>query len=523
MKILFVLVFSFSISSFSAQTIRERLSLYETFEKSIVLKGVSGIKFKKYVDVEFRNGDKKYEIKAFYFGGDVWKIRFMPPIPGKWTYSWEYEETGGRGSFYVKSKVKSPDVHGHLHRQKDILIYDDGTLHYWFGGKWIEAPNYGQKFKNGVLNTKYLDDETFTSYFDILYKYRHNGLLLKVALYPLEDDGIVWDTTWINRADWLIREMGKRGIYCQINFWDTWGRAKGEVFTENTQGEKQVLNGWNDGQLVQKENYIKYLVSRFSGFYNVYWELGNEVEHHPNSGAAFAEQANRYYLSWIRKYDAYNLPIGLSENIWRNTDVDIGFCHNPWGFPKVTDTIPIIHNEQVSGVTVDDEPPCTQLWNDETIRDSSNRYLYRRTFWMNFTLGGNGTSECTWLDINKPLSNSVLNVMNDQMLLRNFIETLPLNFSDLKPDVTSVLNSSFNYQMLSLKDKYFVIYFYKNVKSFTADAMLKIQLPDGKYKIQWFVPATGKYSDVEVKYLDGQSNVRIPKFREDIVLTIMRD
>ncbi len=521
MKVIIPIILSLSIFAFIPRNSTTKLFLYETFETNIIINDISGNKFLEYINVEFRNGGRKFNIKAFYYGKNIWKIRFMPDKPGSWEYNWIYNGKHDSGRFHV-NKTKKPRSHGHVHRKGKHLICDDGTTHYWYGGKWIEAHSYGPKTKFGVENIKYVDDTVLISYFDTLYRYKHNGLLLKVGLYPLEDDGITWDTLWLNRADRLIKEMGKRGIYCQVNIWETWGRGKDSVFTENMLGDKQVLNAWKDGELIKKENYIKYIVSRFSGFYNVYWELGNEVEHRPNSGDDFARQANKYYVPWIRKYDSYNLPIGLSEGTWRKTDVDIGFCHNPWDFPKATDTVPIILNEQVFWAVADGEKPGPPLWDDSTIRDSDNRFIYRRAFWKIFTLGGNGASECTWLDINKSLNRAVINVMHDQLRLRNFMEALPVNFKDLKPELSVVRDCCIHNQTLSYNSECFVTYLYKNAGNSNFNTTLNLQLLQGKYKIQWFQPSTGEYSEIITTEAAGLHNIKIPSFKNDIVLTIMK-
>jgi hypothetical protein len=69
--------------------------------------------------------------------------------------------------------------------------------------------------------------------------------------------------------------------------------------------------------------YLRNAVARFAGFYNVYWELGNEMEHSPNDGGSFVRLANALYIPWIREFDPYDLPMGASEErIWRNTGVD---------------------------------------------------------------------------------------------------------------------------------------------------------------------------------------------------------
>ena len=155
--------------------------------------------------------------------GYIWKLRFMPDEPGAWTYTYTWSDStpGGSGDFSVIQSNKKN--HGHVHVDTDdpkYLIHDDGTAHYWWGANWINAKAYGPQYVEGVVNKIHITDETFIILLDTLEKYKHNGLLIKIALFPLNEDKYTWNLKWINRAEWLVREMQTRGIYAQINFFE---------------------------------------------------------------------------------------------------------------------------------------------------------------------------------------------------------------------------------------------------------------------------------------------------------------
>ena len=297
---------------------------------------------------------KHFRISSFYDGRDtqgrnVWKIRFMPDEPGVWQYSIKTNDPGTiikSGQFTATKQVDYPGNRGHVKvdvKNPKYLIHDDGTPHYWIGGKWISARDYGPQNKAGQVNKGfdsrvnltygYKTDQQFINYLDQMVKYKHNGILLKMALYPLESDRISWDLNWIRRGEWIVGEALKRGIYVQVNLFDTWSRDKNQYFVHNMQGAGQVFDVWNDGDDKVKQNYLRYIISRFASFANVYWELGNEMEHSPNCGSCFVKLANEKYLPWIRQFDPYQLPIGLSEDIWRQTSADIGFLHQTHRLP----------------------------------------------------------------------------------------------------------------------------------------------------------------------------------------------
>jgi len=493
--------------------------LYDMFELELTVPGVSGSKFTRFVSATFSRGERSFAVEGFYDGDDTWRVRFMPDEQGIWNYEWTFEGQSGSGSF-VCTAQENAKAHGHVHvdpSNRRYLVHDDGTAHYWYGGKWISALNYGPSSKGGQSNPGRISDSQFISYLDDMETYKHNGLLAKTSLFPLENDKLSWDLTWIRRLDWLVQEMGKRGIYCQVNLFSTWSRIPGSWFGCDTNGSNHVFNVWASGDEAAKENYIRYMVARFAGYYNVYFELGNEMEHSPNSGSAFAAQANSKYIPWYRNYDPYGLPIGLSEtSVARLTDVDIVFTHQTTtsSMPPVTATKPWIMNVLVRGWE------GGRLWRDDVIRSSGNRLGYRRTFWRMFTRGGAGTGEATWLDITYPLNSAVYDVMGDQMRLRSLVEDLPVHINSMDTDAGFVVSGPGEYRTRRLVGQCYVTYFLGS----SAGGNVTVNLPAGDYVCRWYDPSTGIYSnETSFSHGGGSKTISHPSFSEDIVLVIVRD
>src|SRR3546814_5542006 len=89
---------------------------------------------------------REFEVVGFFDGDGQWRVRFMPDRAGRWSYAWSLGDRSGQGSFQAVPQT-DPRVHGHVRRDPDrprYLRYDDGTPHYWFGGKWFRAENYGE-------------------------------------------------------------------------------------------------------------------------------------------------------------------------------------------------------------------------------------------------------------------------------------------------------------------------------------------------------------------------------------------
>ncbi len=491
-------------------------AVYGTFEVTLNASGLSGNLFREFAAVEFAHGGRSFTVEGFFDGEAIWRARFMPDSPGLWTYSWRFRGASGEGAFHAAVEAK-PGRHGHVRPDRErpgYLIHDDGTAHYWFGGKWINAPNYGNPSKFGEINSRHLSDRQLVDYLDDCREQGHNGLLLKVALFPVEGDGYSWDLSWIRRADWLVREMAERGIYCQVSLFDTWSRDRRHWFEHVTNGKKQVLNAWSDRDEARLRNYVRYLIARFSGYYNVYWELGNEMEH-SNDGDAFAALADADYIPWIHEFDPYGLSIGLSENIWRKTRVDIGFLHQTDEIPgfRAPNDRPFLMNELVRGCKVG------SLWRDDVIRNPAARLCYRSTFWHVFTYGGSGSSEATWLSLEEPLNRPVRDVMADHKRLRDFLDTLPVHLNDTETDPEFVVSGPGHHRTRSKAAEAYVTYFLGRA----ATGVVTVDLPAGHFEARWYDPSRGHF-ETQLTLISSGTPVSLPHpaFDEDAVLRVLR-
>jgi Domain of unknown function (DUF5060)/Cellulase (glycosyl hydrolase family 5) len=524
------------------------IGLYDTLEITLVHPGISANPFdfgETQVAASFVSPTgSEFHVAGFFDGvtGDhlhqsIWKIRFMPNQEGVWNF----RLTGGNTSqpepcTFRITPAHNPFAHGHVRLDPDhprFLVHDDGTPHYWYGGKWISAQDYGPKGKMNSATGRYevnpfrISNKDILHYLDLLEEYRHNGILLKIALFPLENDQLSWDLDWIRRAEWIVREAGERGIYVQINLFDTWSRPADAYFRSSTNGKCQLFNVWEKTNLDKKKNYILTVIARFAGFYNVYWELGNEMEHEPNCGKCFVALADQYYIPWIRKHDPYRLPIALSESLWQDADVDIGFLHQTNVLPPFENGKPVIMNELVRGglpLTLWEKLLGHEdgLYDDAYMRSAGKRLAYRRTFWNMFVRGGSGSSEATWLDISKPADAAVQNVMADHRRLRDFIDSLSVNINRMltSPAILNTETGPIHTRMLP--GQLYVGYFPEPPEETGADNV-EVTIAPGVYRYWWYNPANGKSSEVyEIDSSGDRADISRRSDGLDSVLVIRR-
>lgn len=514
----------------------QTVPMYDTFEWSTTQQ-YTGSGFGQFGGLTFTAPDgHTFDVESFYDGGagtGTWRARFMPDEVGTWTYNWGLNTNGGysssgSGSFNVTAASNPTKNRGHVKRDPvnpRYLSYDDGTPHYFYGGKWISGPDYGPTSKAGQNNGEYVSDSQFTSYFDKMEAKGHNGLLIKTALAPLEDDGFSWDLGWIGRAEGLVEQMRDRGIYAQVNLFDRWSRPNGVYFDWTTNPGSQPIDAWDTSgsEDWKTRNYIRTMVARFAGYSNVYWELGNEMEG-GGQGSAFQTQANAKYIPWIRQYDPYDddgtgsLPIGLSETVWTGTNVDIGFLHQTDVLPPTSTSgnRPVIMNELVRGGVTSDS-----LWADGVMRNPAERFGYRRTFWRNFTYGGSGASEATWLRIQTPLNSAANTVMDDHNRLRTFVESF-LNINEMNTDTGSVLSGPGQYRTRSKPGEAYATYFMLNPGQSVGAGNVTMSLLSGDYQVKWYDPKTGATVSQSSISASGSTVLPYSGFSEDIALSIIR-
>lgn len=551
------LFFILSLLYFNAVAAEKTITLYGLFETAISSEKKYNNPF-DYSEVSFNalfTSPEKitFKISSFYDGKNeqgsgTWKIRFMPDQPGTWRYTIKNKtgETVQNGQFIVTEKPAHTGNHGHVKvdtKHPRYLIHDDGSAHYWIGGKWISAKDYGPESKAGEINKGFdrrvnvahghKTDQQLLDYLDLLAKYKHNGILLKIAQYPLENDRLSWDLKWIQRGEWLVEEALKRGIYVQVNIFDTWSRDRNKYFENKMPGKEQLFDVWHDGDDKYKQNYLRYIISRFSAYANVYWELGNEMDHSPNCAPCFIKLANEKYLPWIRQYDPYQLPIGLSEKMWRATSADIGFLHQTNELPDESMKRPVIMNElvrydlhqsflQKAWRKLFGKKLHTGLWHDDAINNEDLRFTYRRTFWNVFTRGGSGSSEATWLDIYKPPSTAVLSVMRDHMHLSTLIDELRPILNEMYP-LQNFINSGNANEKISTRGSrpFYVTYFDAGYKKKMKIETIKINPLPEDYHVAWMDPSTGKIL-AEYKLARGSEQLERPEYLQDIVLLLKR-
>jgi len=224
-----------------------------------------------FVDVklsgEFAQGDKIFKPEGFYDGNGIYKVRFMPNAPGKWTYvtkSNRSELNGKKGSF-ICTKAK-PGNHGPVRVHNTFqLAYEDGTPHFSVGTTCYAWVHQGDRMEEQTLET--LKTAPFNKMrmcvFPKSYSYNENEPdYYAYEGRPQKD----WDFQRFNPAFWhhfekrlgQLRDMGIESDIIMFHPYDRWGFK--------SMGHENNLF------------YLRYLVARLAAYRNVWWSFANEYD-----------------------------------------------------------------------------------------------------------------------------------------------------------------------------------------------------------------------------------------------------
>ncbi len=228
--------------------------------------------------VEFENDEKVTNVKGFYAGNSIYKVRFLPEQTGFYKYKVKgiIEDSG---SFVVKPPKEN----------KKGLVKTDGT-HLKFKDETYYFP-FGTTVYALAHQTNELIEETFNSLknsafnkvrmcvFPKHYNYNHNDPeefafnLLPNKEYKKNivsnmtlDFEYIWDVNRPNFCFWdnfedKIKRLDDLGIQVDLILFHPYDR-------------------WGFSSLTQKDNltYIDYLLRRFSAMPNIWWSLANEYD-----------------------------------------------------------------------------------------------------------------------------------------------------------------------------------------------------------------------------------------------------
>jgi hypothetical protein len=215
----------------------------------------------------FRQEHVEIEVGGFYDGNGTYRIRFLPPRQGRWTYETASNAQSLDGvDGHVVVGPPGPQnrgrvvVHDRFH-----FAYEDGTPYLAFGTTayaWIHQPDAVQE-----QTLQSLKSSGFSKLRMCLFPKSYVYNTREPDLFPFErfEDGS-WDFTrfsmpYFAALERRVRQLMEIGVEADVILfhpYDRWGFSQ--------------MPAWAD------QLYIAYVVRRLAAFRNVWWSLANEYD-----------------------------------------------------------------------------------------------------------------------------------------------------------------------------------------------------------------------------------------------------
>jgi hypothetical protein len=260
----------------------------------------------------FTDGGRMIEVPGFYDGEGVYRIRFMPTVPGSWRYdtrSNRWELTDKSGVFTVvppRAGNRGPvGVRDTYH-----FAYADGTPFKPVGTtvySWIHRP---EEMQRRTLRT--LAGAPFNKVRMLVFPQAHGVRHMPVERWPFAGTPPRgWDFTRFNPAffrhlEARIADLRDLGIECDLILFHPYDDAEGWGF--------ETMDRETD------ERYLRYVVARLAAYRNVWWSIANEFDFLRTKTEADWDR----YLQVVRDSD----PCGHLRSIHNGRQI---YDHNkPW-------------------------------------------------------------------------------------------------------------------------------------------------------------------------------------------------
>ncbi len=224
-----------------------------------------------FVDVsfsaQFQQGDEQFKVSGFYDGGDVYRLRFMPPTQGEWQYQTSSNLAalnGLQGSFTCAAQESGNRGVVRVHNQFHFA-YDSGKSFYPFGTTcyaWIYQTEAQQE-----QTIQSLQQANFNKIRMCVFPKHYPYNAAEPTVYPFEknadgsNDYTRFNPAFFQHFEKRVAQLGALGIEADIIIWhpyDRWGYSKMDAESDY--------------------RYLRYLIARLSAYHNVWRSLANEYD-----------------------------------------------------------------------------------------------------------------------------------------------------------------------------------------------------------------------------------------------------
>ena len=282
------------------------------------------------VDLLLTNGTVTYKIPGFWDGNNVWRVRFVCPTAGQWTYETVCTDTTDAGLHGIKGTLTCTEYsgkvavyqHGFVTTDplKRYFIYNDGTPFFYLGDThWSlggEKADMVQKMTDQRVKQGFtvIQSEPLDATFDMengISKSDMAGLKKFDKLFQIiADHGLVHANAeffFVGQMENAIKRNG--------------GYSDREVYKKDFNNKTYHFYDLADETKDYLKRLSRYWVARYAA-YPVFWTLAQECdagcywEQSPDRNWGQYNNPYKYVAEYIAQYDPYQHPLSAhQENI----------------------------------------------------------------------------------------------------------------------------------------------------------------------------------------------------------------
>lgn len=444
----------------------DRVEQWKIFELPFHLK-VKGNPFDDVtVKATFINGADTVNVKGFYDGDDVYRVRFMPHKTGLWKYRISFDGINRKekkGSFVCVTA--SADNHGLVRADSTNFVYADGSRYIPVGTTcyaWVHQPS---ELRRQTLET--LGKSCFNKLRMCVFPKSYDWNRNEPEIYPFKGSVGQWDFSqltpeYFRNIEQCISSLDSLGIEADIIVFHPYDRW-----------------GFSSIGLADRDRYMQYLISRLGAYKNVWWSMANEYDFME----AYTVDDWKHHLEFFAENDPYNHLRSIHNGVKLYDHNDSNVTHVSIQAPD-TDNAGNICREYGKPVIYDE---CRYEGNIPWIWGTLSAEEMVQKFWNGFLAGGFvGHGEVLLSD------GSVAPEKSDEVLwwskggilkgespqrigfLKEILEKSP---KDIKP--VKGITGWQNYPTLGSDNKWFLIYTGRDIH-----CQMVLELPDDTdYKI----------------------------------------
>lgn len=237
------------------------------------------------------------EVRGFYDGGGIYKLRFSPGRKGRWKYiTLSSTEALNKKEGEFTAGPPAPGNHGPVKvARKYHFDYADGTPYRQIGTTCYAWTHQTEELEEQTLKT--LAASPFNKLRMCIFPKRYDWNKTEPRFYAFEGKPREWDYTRFNPA-----------------FWQHLEKRIGQLRDLGIEADLILFHPYDDGHWGfdrmapdAEDRYLRYAVARLSAFRNVWWSLANEWDFMAEKKTADFER----YGQIVSRHDPHHRLLGI--------------------------------------------------------------------------------------------------------------------------------------------------------------------------------------------------------------------